>query len=120
MSLSNKRPPSCAADLRASFTSQRATVVDDNAGGQVPTWSTLETGFCAIVSQTGGGEGPDRDRLAVERRLVVWIRYGHDLTEKDRLILPDGLTWQIRKVDNYDFGNAWLRVECEAGVPVNG
>jgi head-tail adaptor len=114
------KPPTCAGDLRVPFTLERATWADDGAGGQIPTWATVETGFCSLAQdQSGAGENPDRDRLTVFTSLVMWMHYGHTITEKDRVVL-EGKTWNVRKVDDWQFRKVWLRVDLESGIPVTG
>ena len=118
MAASPYSPPACASDCRTPWTSQRATVADDGAGGQTPTWANRAHGFCFVASQGGTGERMDRDRLTVGRSALLWMRHGNDVTEKDRMTLPDG-TWIITQVENWRYQNSWLRVTVEQGPPVN-
>jgi hypothetical protein len=49
----------------------------------------------------------------------MWMHYGHTITEKDRVVL-EGKTWNVRKVDDWQFRKTWLRVDLESGIPVTG
>lgn len=91
--------------------------VDDAGGGFAPTWLPVLTAWCQIIPQNGS-ERIAAGRLEAAALSTLRIRSSAEartITEADRVIV-DGLTYNIRGIDNPDSKNRFLEMLIEVGV----
>ena len=100
--------------LRHTATVQRASLSVNGSGGRAKTWATLLTIRCAVVNK-GGLERVTADRVDASRRVEFTCRYFAGLLEGDRIVF-NGLAHNIRYIDNVEYANRWMIVNCDQGV----
>ncbi len=86
------------------YTVSRATVVADNRGGRITTWSTVEAGVCKL--NTSGVSPQERviaERLGWDAVYSVSLPNDTLLTPADRLVV-NGRTMEVGGVTK---GGAW-------------
>lgn len=89
------------------YTVSRATVVADNRGGRITTWSTVEAGVCKL-NTAGQSTLSSNERVIAERLgwdVVYSVSLPNDtlLTPADRLVV-NGRTMEVGGVTK---GGAW-------------
>lgn len=105
-------------ELRERITIERAATADDGAGGETVSWSSYAT-IWAKVQPVRGREEVRLGRLSSVETYLVVIRHRTDLSELDRVVWR-GKTLNIRTMQDRDMDRAFLTIEAEAGVNVNG
>jgi len=105
--------PVSACDLREPIAIQRETLTPDDRGGQVKTWTTIESPWAKVEDRTGRERDYGQQQQA-ESVYTVYIRYT-DVTVKDRLVIR-GENFNIRDIFPVDFKNQWQKIVAESGV----
>lgn len=100
--------------LRHTVTVQRATLSVNGSGGRSKTWATIHTIRAGAVNK-GGLERVTADRVDASRRVEFTCRYSANIQEGDRIVF-NGLAHNIRYIDNVEYRNRWLIINCDQGV----
>lgn len=102
--------------LSHSVTFQRRTLASDGAGGQTEVWATISGAPTrAHIKPLSGRERFVSDRIEATLRVRVLVRYSTAINETDRVIIR-GQAHQIRFINNLEFADRWLQIDCEGGV----
>jgi len=104
----------CARDFSEYVEVETPTETADGFGGYVSTWANKAYIWC-MVNDTGGSESFTDGRESTETSAVFTTQYRDDITTKDRLLL-DGVTFNVRRVENVDRKSRYLRLYGESGV----
>lgn len=104
----------CARDFSEYVEVETPTEVADGFGGYTDSWANKDYIWC-MVNDTGGGESFVDGRESTNTSAVFVTQYRDDITTKDRLLL-DGVTFNVRRVENVDRKNRHLRLYGESGV----
>lgn len=104
----------CARDFSEYVEVETPTEAADGFGGYVSTWANKTYIWC-MVNDTGGGESFVDGRESTNTSAVFVTQYRDDITTKDRLLL-DGVTFNVRRVENVDRKSRYLRLYGESGV----
>lgn len=104
--------------LREPVSFQRRSLTSDGAGGQSEVWATISGAPTrAHVNPLSGRERFVSDRIEATLRLRVLVRYSTAINETDRVLIR-GKAHQIRFINNLEFQDRWLQIDCEGGVAV--
>lgn len=95
-----------SGNLRHRVVLQRATLTKDAVGGDVQTWSTLDTVW-ASVRPLSGREAFEGQRVTATGSHYLTIRYRDDVTVGMRAVWH-GRTFEITFVENTDGRNQQL------------
>ncbi len=102
--------------LREPVSFQRRSLTSDGAGGQSETWTAISGAPTrAHVNPLSGRERFTSDRIEATLRVRVLVRYSTAITEGDRVLIR-GQAHQIRFINNLEFADRWLQIDCEGGV----
>ena len=102
--------------LREPVTFERRTLTSDGAGGQTETWSAISGAPTrAHIKPLSGRERFSSDRIEATLRLRVLVRYSTAINEGDRVLIRSQ-AHQIRFINNLEFADRWLQIDCEGGV----
>jgi SPP1 family predicted phage head-tail adaptor len=102
--------------LREPVTFQRRSLTSDGAGGQSETWAAISGAPTrAHVKPLSGRERFVSDRIEATLRIRLLVRYSTAINETDRVIIR-GKAHQIRFINNLEFQDRWLQLDCEGGV----
>ena len=102
--------------LREPVTFQRRSLTSDGAGGQAETWKAISAAPTrAHVKPLSGRERFASDRIEATLRIRILVRYSTAINETDRVIIR-GKAHQIRFINNLEFQDRWLQIDCEGGV----
>jgi len=102
--------------LSHTVTFQRRTLASDNAGGQTETWAAISGAPTrAHIKPLSGRERFVSDRIEASLRVRVLVRYSTTIIEGDRVLIR-GQAHQIRFINNLEFADRWLQIDCEGGV----
>lgn len=102
--------------LSHSVTFQRRSLTSDGAGGQTETWAAISGAPTrAHIKPLSGRERFVSDRIESTLRLRVLVRYSTAINEVDRVLIR-GQAHQIRFINNLEFADRWLQIDCEGGV----
>ena len=93
---------------------QSETTASDGGGGQTVTWSTVYTIWPEEVRAVAGRETEVQGREVTTSRWLFRVRYGPTITTAHRLVY-DGMTMNIRTVQDRDGKRDWLMIEAEVG-----
>jgi len=108
-------PNYCSKDFRHYVEVQSVTETADGFGGFTTSWANRGYIWC-LMEETGGGEGLAADRLETSTSVVFTTRYRSDILVTDRLVVY-GIEYNIRRVDNIDRRNKYLKIHTDSGVP---
>ena len=102
--------------LREPVSFQRRSLTSDGAGGQSETWAAISGAPTrAHVKPLSGRERFVSDRIEATLRIRLLVRYSTAINETDRVIIR-GKAHQIRFINNLEFQDRWLQLDCEGGV----
>lgn len=102
--------------LREPVSFQRRTLTSDGAGGQSETWAAISgSPTQAHVVPLNGRERFASDRIEATLRVRVLVRYSTAINEGDRVLIRSK-AHQIRFINNLEFQDRWLQIDCEGGV----
>jgi SPP1 family predicted phage head-tail adaptor len=102
--------------LREPVTFQRRSLTSDGAGGQSETWAAISGAPTrAHVKPLSGRERFASDRIEATLRIRLLVRYSTAIIEGDRVLIR-GQAHQIRFINNLEFQDRWLQIDCEGGV----
>lgn len=105
----------CMGDLQHPVSVEEEVGTPNQTGGFTRTWVPYTTIFCK-VTQKGGGEPQQQDRLTNTKPTEFITRWRADIIETMRLVFR-GKQYNIRSLDNLEFRNEWLIIKAEAGIP---
>ena len=104
----------CARDFSEYIEVETPTEAADGFGGYTDVWSSKTFLWCK-VDDTGGSEPLSNGRLETSLSVVLATQYRDDISVLDRAIL-DGVTYNIRRVENVNRKSLNLRIYAESGV----
>ena len=107
-------PDLCARDFSEYVEVETPTEGADGFGGYSTTWANSAYIWC-MVDDTGGGEPLTNGRIETATSAVFTTQYRDDISTLDRLVL-DGVTYNIRRVENVERKSRYLRLYGESGV----
>ncbi len=108
-------PKLCSKMLKEPVELQSLSIVGDGFGGQDKTWTSMGTLWC-MMKQSSGNEGVEAGRLEAKTTVKFTTHYRSDVTATDRLIYQ-GVNYNIRNVENIDFGDVWMVLTADSGTP---
>jgi len=108
-------PKLCSKMLKEPVELQSLTVAVDGYGGQDKTWTSEGTLWC-MMKQTSGSESTEAGRLEAKTTVKFTTHYRSDIDATNRLIY-NGVNYNIQSVENLDFGDVWMVIVAESGVP---
>jgi SPP1 family predicted phage head-tail adaptor len=107
-------PELCARDFSEYVEVETPTESADGFGGYTDAWANKAYLWCK-VDDTGGSESLTNGRLETDTSAVFVTQFRSDISTLDRLIL-DGVTFNIRRVENVERKSRYLRLYGESGV----
>ena len=108
-------PSLCSKMLKEPVDLQSLSLVADGYGGQDKTWTSEGTLWC-MMKQTSGSEGAEAGRLEARTTVKFTTHYRSDVSATNRLVY-NGVNYNIRSVENIDFGDIWMDIVAESGTP---
>lgn len=104
--------------LNASLDVWRATLTEDEGGGQVETWSKVATARCRI-SQPTAAERVQAEQDTARLTHVVYFEPSANVQHGDRLRKTHSL-FDVIAVFEPSSPNTYLRADCHARQPYTG
>jgi len=83
----------------------------DGQGGFVTGTPTSASVFAEVI------EVYRAQRLNVTANYTILVRYNQAITA-EKYIVWNGITMQVRYVDNIENRNMWMKLYCESGVAI--
>lgn len=105
----------CSGNLRIPVSIEENVQTPDGAGGFVTGWTAKINPLWTMEEEISGNEGTAQSRIETNASRVFWCRYVTGIVTTDRLVC-DGENGNIRRVENVEKRNIWLRIVADFGV----